>query len=588
MIESPWFRDHAVSQRAASRRRWRTALCQLALSIATACGVWAAPSGPAPIGGAVASAAPAATEAGLAVLRAGGNAADGAVATALALAVVHPVAGNLGGGGFAVVRFGASVAALDFRESAPGAATASMYLDPNGRPIPERSLVGPLAAGVPGSPVGLYELHRRFGRLPWRGVVAPAIRLAADGFVVNGRLHREIEDEKVLLARFPTTAAVWLPGGRPPDEGWVVRLPKLAATLRAYAAKGPQALTGGAAAHAIVVAAARDGGILTLADLSGYRAVWREPVRFAAFGWQVAAMPLPSSGGIILAESCGMLDRLRWSSLPRGGVERAHLLAETFRRAFADRFLLGDPATALAGPAQLLDPDWLATRAAGIDRGRASPSDEVHPWPGAPATEKRQTTHLSVMDGDGNAVSLTTTLNGAFGCGLLVPELGILLNNEMDDFAAAPGRPNLYGLIQGEANAIAPGKRMLSSMCPVVAWCGYETLVLGSPGGSHIPTAVAQVLLGVLVDRDSLQAAVARPRIHHQWLPDELAVEPGALDAGAAAELRRRGHYLRETPRLGEVNAVARRTDGLCEAVADPRGPGAAGTVTAKARPGTR
>jgi gamma-glutamyltranspeptidase/glutathione hydrolase len=536
----------------------------------------------------VASAAPAATEAGLAVLRAGGNAADGAVATALALAVVHPVAGNLGGGGFAVVRFGASVAALDFRESAPGAATASMYLGPDGRPIPERSLVGPLAAGVPGSPVGLYELHRRFGRLPWRGVVAPAIRLAANGFVVTERLHREIEDEKALLARFPITAAVWLPGGRPPDVGSVVRLPKLAATLRAYAAKGPQALTGGAAAHAIVVTAARDGGILTLADLSGYRALWREPVRFATFGWQVAAMPLPSSGGIILAESCGMLDRLGWAGLPRAGADRPHLLAETFRRAFADRFLLGDPATALAGPAQLLDPDWLATRAAGIDRGRATPSDEVQPWPGARATEKRQTTHLSVMDGDGNAVSLTTTLNGAFGCGLLVPELEILLNNEMDDFAAAPGTPNLYGLVQGEANAIAPGKRMLSSMCPVVAWHGYETLVLGSPGGSHIPTAVAQVLLDVLVDGESLQAAVARPRIHHQWLPDELAVEPGGLDTGVAAELRRRGHHLRETPRLGEVDAVARHGGGLCEAVADPRGPGAAGTVTAKARPGAR
>ena len=529
--------------------------------------------------GAVASSAPAATAAGLAVLRDGGNAADAAVATALALAVVHPLAGNLGGGGFAVARFGATTAALDFRETAPQAATAGMYLGPDGRPVAERSLVGPLAAGVPGSPAGLRELHRRFGRLPWAEVVAPAVRLAGDGFVVTERLHGELERSRELLLRFPATAAVWLPDGRAPSAGTLIRLPRLAATLEAYAKHGPPAIMAGPAAAAIVAASAAGGGILTRADLAGYRAVWREPLRFDAFGWELASMPLPSSGGIILAQTCGVLERLGWRELPRGGADRAHLLAETFRRAFADRFLLGDPATTLAGPAQLLDPAWLTRRAGEIDRSRATPSDEVRPWPARARGERPETTHLSVVDADGNAVALTTTLNGAFGCGLLVPELGFLLNNEMDDFAAAPGSPNLYGLVQGEANAIAPGKRMLSSMSPTVAWRGGEVLALGSPGGSHIPTAVAQVLLDVLVDGDPLEAAVARPRLHHQWLPDELAVEAGALEPAVAAELERRGQRVRPSARLGEVEAVRRFPDGRCEAAADPRGPGAAGTV---------
>jgi gamma-glutamyltranspeptidase/glutathione hydrolase len=534
--------------------------------------------------GAVASAAPDATAAGLEILRAGGNAADAAVATALALAVVHPGAGNLGGGGFAVIRFGANVAALDFRETAPAAATATMYLGPDGSPVPERSLVGPLAAGVPGSPAGLFELHRRFGRLPWREVVAPAIRLAADGFVVTPRLHDEIEKNKALLARFPAGAAVWLPDGRTPAAGATMRVPQLAATLRDYADRGAKALQEGKAAAAIVAASSHNGGIISIADLAGYRAVWRDPIRFTAFGWEVAAMPLPSSGGIILAESCGILERLGWSALPRGGLERAHLLVETFRRAFADRFLLGDPATTEAGPAQLLAPAWLARRAAEIDRTRATPSATVGPWSAAAAAEKRQTTHLSVVDGEGNAVALTTTLNGLFGCGLLVPELGIFLNNEMDDFAAAPGRPNLYGLVQGRANAIAPGKRMLSSMSPTVAWSNGTVFALGSPGGSRIPTAVAQVFLDVVVDHDPLAEAVRRPRLHHQWRPDEVAFEPGALDTASAAELERRGHRLREVERLGEVDAVLRRADGRCEAAADPRGPGAAGSLEPSTR----
>jgi len=530
-------------------------------------------------GGAVSSAAPAATAAGLEILRAGGNAADAAVATALALAVVHPQAGNLGGGGFAVVRFGNEVATLDFRETAPAAATPDMFLDRKGEPRPEASLVGPLAAGVPGSPAGLAELHAKRGRLPWAAVVAPALRLARNGFVVTRRLEAALTAEAPLLARFPETASVWLPGGRPPAAGEVLRLPELAATLEAYAAKGAPAITEGPLAAAVELASRRHGGVLRAADLTAYTPVWRLPVRFSAFGWEVASMPLPSAGGIVLGQTCGMLERLGWAAKPRFGADRAHLLAEAWRRAYADRFLLGDPRTSLASAHQLLAPSWLELRAGEIKPLRATPSDRVRSWSRDETSESGETTHLSVLDGEGNAVALTTTLNGSFGCGLLVPGVGFLLNNEMDDFATAPGRPNLYGLVQGEANAVAPGKRMLSSMSPTVAWRGSEVVVLGSPGGSRIPTATAQVLLNLIVDGDELQAAVDRPRLHHQWRPDALLAEPEALAPETASALVSRGHELRIVDQLGEVSAVRRSAGGEVGAAQDPRGPGAAGVV---------
>jgi gamma-glutamyltranspeptidase/glutathione hydrolase len=525
-------------------------------------------------GGAVASAELEASRAGVEVLAAGGNAADAAVATALALAVVHPQAGNLGGGGFAVSRFGGRVTALDFRETAPAAALPDMYLDERGQPIPESSLVGPLAAGVPGTPVGLFELHAAHGRLPWPRVVEPAIRLA-EGFRVSRRLSANVAEERELLARFPLSAALWLPGGRPVAAGELVALPELAATLRNYAAAGPAAITQGQRAAAVEAASRANGGILTAADLAAYRAVWREAMRFEAFGWEVASMPPPSSGGIILGQTCGILERTGWASLPRSGAGRAHQLAEAWRRSFADRFLLGDPDRIGFDGSPLLAESWLDLRAAQL-RERATRSKKVRPWSETAGRERSETTHLSVVDADGNAVSMTTTLNGSFGCGLTVDGAGFLLNNEMDDFAAAPGRPNLYGLVQGEANAIAPGKRMLSSMSPTICWRGDELLVLGSPGGPRIPTATAQVLLNVVADGDELQAAVNRPRIHHQWLPDAIFVEPDALAPETAAELERRGHELRGITAIGDVAAVRRTADGGVAAAADPRGGGAA------------
>jgi gamma-glutamyltranspeptidase/glutathione hydrolase len=527
-------------------------------------------------GGAVASAEAAATGAGVAMLRAGGNAADAAVATALALAVVHPQAGNLGGGGFAVVRFDGRVVALDFRETAPAAARRNMFLDEDGRRIEGASWEGPLAAGVPGSPEGLWALHDRFGRLPWSRVVEPAIRLASDGFVVSPRLAADLSSERELLASFPATARVWLPGGAPPPVGTEMSLPNLAATLTEYARIGPRAITGGTAAAAIERAVRADGGVVTAADLAAYRSVWHDPVVVEAFGWQVASMPLPSSGGIILGQSLGILERVGWVERPRFGADRIHLLAEAFRRSFADRFLLGDPATSLAGPAELLAPGWLDRRAGQIRERRATRSKKVRPWSAAAAGRAGETTHLSAVDADGNAVSMTTTLNGWFGCGVLVEEVGFLLNNEMDDFAAAPGHANFFGLVQGEANAVAPGKRMLSSMSPTVAWRGDEVVVLGSPGGPRIPTATAQVLLNVIVDDDHLQAAVNRPRVHHQWLPDAIFAEPDALSPETADDLRGRGHEIRPKDPIGRVQAVRRWADGRVTGAGDPRGPGVA------------
>lgn len=580
-------------------------------------------------GGAVASGDPRATATGIEVLQAGGNAADAAVATALALAVVFPEAGNLGGGGFAVVRLPATqtesgdapaaepsekaadteggggpepragagsdpagtgsvwkLASLDFREVAPAAASRGMYLGEGGEPVPDASLVGPLASGVPGSPAGLFALHERFGRLPWPRVVAPAERLAREGFVVDANLHGKLVAARDLLARFPETAAAWLHDGEPPPVGSRIRLPELAATLRAYAEDGPESITAGAVAERVEAVARRHGGVLTAEDLAAYRPAWRDPVVFSAFGWRVASMGLPSSGAAILGETLGVLERLGWGKLPRFGARRAHLLAEAFRRAFADRFLLGDPAHAEVTEEELLAPEWLARRAAGVDAERAASSAELTAYPGhpprQPAGESGETTHLSVVDGEGGAVALTTTLNGLFGSKAWVPGLGFL-NNEMDDFTTAPGEPNMFGLLQGEANTVAPGKRMLSSMSPTIAWRredgGTELVALGGRGGSRIPTNAAQVLLNLLVDGDHLQLALDRPRIHHQWLPDRLEAEPDALAPETRAGLAGRGHAVEVASGAAKVHAARILPDGSVEAAVDPRSTGAAAVV---------
>ena len=532
-------------------------------------------------GGAVASDEVLATEAGLAILGAGGNAVDGAVATALALAVVSPEAGNLGGGGFAVVKMGDEVAFLDFREAAPAAAFRELYLDERGQLIPEASIYGPLAAGVPGSPAGLHALHQRFGKLPWREVVAPAIRLATEGFPVGDRLRAGLEEEKEALSRFPETAHFWLDDGQPLEPGLWLRLPTLARTLERYATEGPPGVMAGPVAAAVVEVSKRHGGILELADLAGYRPVWREPLRFEAFGWQLAGADLPSSGGILTAAALGMAEATNLNETERFGAERGHLLAEVWRRAYADRFLLGDPSTTQATAGQLLAPEHLEGRLATIDRKRATPSSEISAWASVQApAEPSDTTHLSVTDGAGNLVALTTTINGLFGCALWVPEAGFFLNNEMDDFAAAPGKPNLYGLIQGEANAVGADKRMLSSMSPTIAWRDGEALALGGRGGSRIPTAVLQVMLNLWIDGDGLQQAIERPRIHHQWLPDQIEIEGDALSPETRRALEALGHAVNERDYVAQVHAVRWLAGGKVEAAADPRRvPGGAGVL---------
>lgn len=532
-------------------------------------------------GGAVASDEVLATEVGLEILAAGGNAVDSAVATALALAVVSPEAGNLGGGGFAVVKMGDEIAFLDFRETAPAAAFRELYLDETREPIAEASVYGPLAAGVPGSPAGLHALHRRFGKLSWPAVVAPAIGLAIDGFPVGDRLVEGLEEEKEALARFPETAHFWLDDGEPLELGLWLRLPSLARTLERYAAEGPAGVMEGPVAAAVVEVSKRHGGILELEDLATYEPVWRRPLLFEAFGWQLAGVDLPSSGGILTAAALAMAEAAGVAETERFGAERGHLLAEVWRRAFADRFLLGDPATTQASAAELLAPEHLERRLGTFDRGKATPSSDISAWAGVePPAEPSDTTHLSVVDGAGNLVALTTTINGLFGCALWVPEAGFFLNNEMDDFAAAPGQPNLYGLIQGEANAVGAGKRMLSSQSPTIAWRQGEALALGGRGGSRIPTAVLQVLLNLWIDGDSLQQAIERPRIHHQWLVDQIEIEDDALSPETRRALEALGHVVNERDYVAQVHAVRWQVGGKVEAAADPRRvPGEAGVL---------
>lgn len=564
----------------------RFAACLLLFALLLASGPLPAAFEPAPIGrgGALAANDRRAAAVGLEILKSGGNAVDASVATALALAVVFPEAGNLAGGGFAVLRQKGTFATLDFREVAPAAASRDMYLDEKGEPKKGASTVGPLAAGTPGSPAGLWELHKKYGKLPWARLVEPAERLAREGFTVDRHLHdRLIHPDQKRLAQFPETTVVWRVGAIPLAVGTLIQQPALARTLAAYRDQGPEGITRGAVAAAVEAASKRHGGVLTAADLAAYRPTWREPLRFSAFGWQIATMPLPSSGGIILGATFGQLERLAWGKLPRFGADRAHLLAEALRRSFADRYLLADPATTRADAGQLLDPAWLDRRATSIDRGKASSSKEIFPWPGdAPPNEKPETTHISVIDAEGNLIALTTTLNDLFGCGLYVPEIGFL-NNEMDDFATAPGRPNLFGLIQGEANAVAPGKKMLSSMAPTIAWRatpeGEEAIAIGGRGGSRIPTHLAQVLLNLMVDGDSLAEALGRPRLHHQWLPDQIEIEPDSFSPETRAELERRGHSIEPAIQSARVFAIHRLPDGRIEAAGDPRGPNGAGLV---------
>jgi gamma-glutamyltranspeptidase / glutathione hydrolase len=528
--------------------------------------------------GMVATDAPLATHVGAEVLRRGGNAVDAAVATAFALAVVYPVAGNLGGGGFLVARMsGGPPVALDFREVAPGAATRDMYIGPDGKPD-DRSLTGDLAAGVPGSVAGLWEAHHRFGSRPWAELLAPAVHLADSGFAIDSDFAGDAHRDSTRLSQFPASAALFLPGGHPARPGDRWRNPQLAAVLRRIAADGLAGFYAGPTARAMVAEMRRGHGIITLADLAAYHAKWRTPVTFDYRGFHIISMPPPSSGGMTIALMAHLLAGRDLHALGWHSPAELHLLTEAMRRGFAVRnHFLGDPDVITIPADRLLSQPFADSLASSIRPDRATPSADVaFPTGGAP--EGKHTTHFSVIDGQGNAVALTTTINSGFGSASTVAGDGFLLNDEMDDFTAQPGFPNSEGLVMGDANAIAPGKRMLSSMTPtiVLGRDGAPMLVTGASGGGIIITAVFQVISNV-VDYDmAIGAAVSAPRIHHQHLPDTLLYERNGLRDDAIAALQAM-HQPVEASRgpLG-IGASIMRTPAGIAGMADPRVHGSA------------
>ena len=520
---------------------------------------------------------PLASAVGVDVLRRGGNAIDAAVAVGFALAVLHPQAGNIGGGGFLVYRAADGRAyALDYREAAPAAATRDMYLDADGQ-MTDRSITGALAAGVPGSVAGMEAMHRRFGRLPWRELIEPAIRLAREGFVVDSPRAAAFADTVSLkrLRRFPSSVAAYFRRGRPPVAGDTLRQEDLARTLELIADSGAATFYRGGIADRIVQQMARSGGIITRADLAAYQAKWRDPLETTYRGWHVIGMPPPSSGGVTVAEILNVLEG--YDPLPAfGTAPLLHLWIEAMRRAFTDRNrYLGDPDFAPMPIDRLTSKAYAAGLRRGIDRTRATPSSAM-----PSIVEGTKTTHYSIVDQEGGAVAITTTLNDDFGSALTVDGAGFLLNDEMDDFASKPGYPNMFGLVQGEANAIQPGKRMLSAMAPTIVLdpAGRLALVAGSPGGPRIISAVAQVISDVIDHRMSLAEAVSAPRIHHQALPDSVYFEAGSIPADQRRALEAMGHAFRARPlAIGDVNAILVTPTGI-EGMADPRrGGGAAG-----------
>lgn len=522
----------------------------------------------------VVSASPIATRIGIDVLRRGGNAMDATVAVAFALAVAYPTAGNIGGGGFIVTRMGDTLAALDFREVAPGAATRDMYLDSLGH-VTDRSLVGALAAGVPGSVAGLWEAHRRFGSRPWRELLAPAIALARDGFAVDEAFIEGAERRRTRFARFPSTAAIYLPGGAPVPLGGSWRNPDLARTLGRIAREGRDGFYRGRTAALVADEMARSGGIVTRDDLDAYEPVWREPVRFDYRGHHVVSMPPTSSGGLTIALVAGILEGLDLRGMGWHSARAVHAIAAAERLAFARRnSLLGDPAFVPVPLASFLSPDTAAALRASIVGG-------AHPAVAPDPVHGNHTTHISIVDARGNAVAMTTTLNTGYGSSLVVSGAGFLLNNEMDDFTTAVGAVNAMGLRQGEANAIAPGKRMLSSMMPTIVLdaAGAPEMVAGASGGARIITAVAQCLLDAYEFEIPLGRSMAAPRFHAQDYPDSLFLEQGGFAAEVLRELQGLGDHPAPAAAWGDGFGwlqVVRRTSRGWEGVSEPRARGLA------------
>lgn len=522
-----------------------------------------APSAP---NGMVVSNCELATRAGVEVLRAGGNAVDAAVAVGFALAVAYPEAGNIGGGGYAVVRLAdGRNAALDYRETGPAAATRDMFLGPDGKPT-EASLVGHRASGVPGSVAGLLTLLERHGTRPRAQVMAPAIRLAREGFAVDAILNASLAQNADLIRKF-AGASLFLPGGRPPAVGTGFVQADLAATLERIAREGATGFYRGPVAQAIEAEMKRGAGTITTADLAAYKPAWRTPLEGRYRGHGIVAMPPSSSGGITVIETLNILETwpqpAAWNS-----ALALHRLASAFQLAFIDRNQsLGDPAFVTMPIDRLMSKPYAAKLRAGIQEARATPTATLQ----ASMREGRETTNYAVVDRWGNAVAVTTTINSLYGSGVWVPGGGFFLNNEMDDFAVQPGTPNQFGLVQGEANAIAPGKRMLSAMAPtiVLAPSGQVLMLVGGRGGPRIITAVVQAIVDVVDHGMTLADAMGAPRIHHQALPDVLDYEKGGVPPDIVAALKAMG-YTTQPGGTGSLTAI-RRTGKGWEGMFDPR-----------------
>ena len=531
-------------------------------------------------GGVVATACPAATAVGVDILERGGNAVDASVAIGFALAVAYPQAGNLGGGGFMLVRLASGASRfLDFREKAPLAAHRDMYLDERGEVIEGMSLLGATAAGVPGSVSGLHRAHELHGTMPWGELLAPAIALARDGFPVSARLAASLARLQPYLDRFSGLRQFTRTDGSPLATGDTLVQPELARTLEIVARDGLHGFYEGAVADLIVSEMRSSGGIISREDLAAYATAERKPVRGDYRGYEILSAPPPSSGGAVLVLILNILEEIGLSDMDFLSEQAIHYVVEAERLAYADRArYLGDP-DFVSVPTELLTSKRYARTLARRITPRATPSSSVIGATDADR-EKQETTHYSVVDRWGNVAATTTTLNDSYGSRLVVRGAGFLLNNEMDDFSAKPGTANLYGLVGGDANAIEPGKRMLSSMAPtIVLRDGKPVLVLGTPGGSTIITTVAQIVVDVVDFGMTLEEAVAAPRFHHQWLPDCISFEKGVLTRYLRGYLAARGHTVEERSEpIGDVQAIEIHGDCAC-GVSDPRGGGTAGGV---------
>jgi gamma-glutamyltranspeptidase/glutathione hydrolase len=534
--------------------------------------------------GMVASTNDIASRVGVEILKRGGNAVDAAIAVAFALQVTHPAAGNLGGGGFMLIRLknGRSTA-IDYREMAPAAASRNVYLDKNGNLIEGEggSLVGYRAAGVPGTVRGMELALKNYGsgKLTWTQLIEPARQLAANGFAVSYELARSLQGDREYLSQYPETKRIYLRNGKFYQEGELFRQPELAATFFRLQRSGPNEFYEGETARMIVDDMKRHNGLMTLDDLRGYVAKERTPVRGNYRGHEIISMPPPSSGGAVLIEMLNILEGYDLSKLDASSSERYHLMAEAMRRAFADRAeYMGDSDFVKVPVAGMIDKAYAARLRSSINVDHASTSAEVRA--GRPAGyESEETTHFTVVDSEGNAVANTYTLNNSYGSAAMAKGTGLLLNDEMDDFAAKPGTPNMYGLIQGERNAVAPKKRPLSAMTPTIVLRkdGSFWFTVGSPGGPTIINTVLCVITNVIDYDMNIQEAIDAPRIHHQWLPDELVGEPSGFSSDTQRALTARGHTLGKLRYLGDAEGIMieektdvrlgatdpRRSDGL-------------------------